>query len=389
MSVETVPARTQARRPRWWRRHRILSGLLGVGLVLTLVAAPSLIPALTRPGTDSLAARVAEWARTHGFSSIIDFAERIRYDLNPPQVGGTPRNGLPSLLAIPVAPARTRDPRALPLPAPIPPLATPALPGEGSWHVVAGVAALPAMAVAFVRPDTVHTSYVSGLVWMDPKLLVFALHPGLEDPPPGQWGQPDTLPPGQRHGLLAAFNSGFRLYASQGGYYAYGHAYGALRTGAASIVIYRNGTATVGQWGRDVTMGADVVAVRQNLDLIVDGGRPVPGLDQNVQQRWGATLGNKFYVYRTGIGVTADGALVYAAGNSLSVSTLAQLFVRAGCVRAMELDINPAWASFVLYDGAGDPASPSPRNLLPDMQEPPNRYYQPVSRDFFSVYSGA
>jgi hypothetical protein len=367
-------------------RHRVRTGLTVVVIAAAVVVLPSLIPALTRPGTDSVAARVAEWARTHGFSSAINLAERIQYDLNPPKVGGRPR-ALPSV-AGPAAvssrkPRAVADPRQLALPAPIAPVASPPLPGEGTWHVVSTVAGLPAMAAAFVRPDAVHTSYVSGLVWMNPRLLSFTLHPGSVDPGPGNWGAPDTLPPGQRSGLVAAFNAGFRLYASNGGWYSDGHTADPLRVGAASMVIFRNGTATVGQWGRDVTMGPSVAAVRQNLDLIVDAGAPVPGLNSNVESRWGATLGNAYYVWRSGIGVRPDGSLVYAAGDALSAASLADLFVRAGCVRAMELDINPAWTSFVLFDGSS--TDPVPHNLLPDMQPPADRYYQTMSRDFFSV----
>jgi hypothetical protein len=367
----------------------VLSGVLAVLTVLTLIAGPSLLAALTRPGTDSVAARLAEWARNHGLGSIITLAERLQYDLHPPKVGGTPKQGLPTpaTVAVPTRSHVIDKRRALPLPPPVQPLASPALPGEGTWHVAATVDGLPAVAVAFLRPDSVHTAYVSGLVWMNPKLLTFALHPGVQDPGGGNWGQPDTIPPGQRRGLLGAFNSGFRLNSSRGGYYAYGHTARALRTGAASFVIDTNGSATVGVWGRDVGMSSRVAAVRQNLALVVDGGQPVAGLDSNVEQRWGLTLGNRYYVSRSAVGVTSDGALIYAAGDALSVSSLARLMARAGSQRAMELDINPAWTSFVLYDGKQDPTDPVPHSLLPSMHQPARRYYGPVSRDFFSVFA--
>ena len=34
-------------------------------------------------------------------------------------------------------------------------------------------------------------------------------------------------------------------------------------------------------------------SVRQNLDLLVDGGKPVPGLNATDTTKWGATLGNQ------------------------------------------------------------------------------------------------
>ena len=39
-----------------------------------------------------------------------------------------------------------------------------------------------------MRPDAVHTSLLDGLVWMDPKLVRFELHPGLTEPG-GHWSQ--------------------------------------------------------------------------------------------------------------------------------------------------------------------------------------------------------
>jgi hypothetical protein len=64
--------------------------------------------------------------------------------------------------------------------------------------------------------------------------------------------------------------------------------------------------------------------------------------------------------WRSGLGITADGALVYAAGPALDPLQLAQLLVRAGAVRAMQLDIKPNWPVFVTYDPApGARAAPA------------------------------
>ena len=57
--------------------------------------------------------------------------------------------------------------------------------------------------------------------------------------------------------------------------------------------------------------------------------------------------------------------------------------IHAGAVRAMELDINTYWTSFITYryPGAHDPA-----NLLASMDRTPLRYLTPDDRDFFAVY---
>ena len=160
-----------------------------------------------------------------------------------------------------------------------------------------------------------------------------------------------------------------------------------LVAGAASLVIDSAGTPTVGQWGRDVQMSPSVASVRQNLALIVDHGAAVAGLDQNVRGLWGGTLGNTILVWRSGVGVTANGALVYAAGNGLSVSSLARVLAAAGCVRAMELDINSQWTRFFSYDSP-DPAQPAAvlgTKLVPDMRSSPRLYLESETRDFVAL----
>ncbi len=140
-----------------------------------------------------------------------------------------------------------------------------------------------------------------------------------------------------------------------------------------------------GRWGTDVRMTSDVAAVRQNLQPIVSRGEPVPGLATDSSLKWGATLGNSVLVWRSGIGVTRDGALLYAAGPGLSVQTLANVLARAGAVRAMELDINPEWTTAMYYTQTSASAA-TPHKLLDAMQRSSNRYLVPDERDFFAMF---
>jgi hypothetical protein len=341
----------------------VLATLVSVGLLVTGV---SVARALTAPGTDTVAARLAEWARAHGMSSVVDRLERAAYQ--PPKVGGEPAGTSPLAHG---APARRGGL------APVLPFASPALPGEGRWHVLDTVGGAPALEVAYLRPDAVHTSYTAAVAWMDPARLRFVLHPGSDQPGGGPWPVADRITAGERATLLAAFNGGFRIGQARGGFYEGGRTRGSLRPGAASFVVFTDGRATVGSWQRDVGPGPRVAAVRQNLALVVDHGQVVPGLADDHDQRWGRTIGNRRFVWRSGVGVTASGDLLYVAGNRLTALTLGRLLQRAGAVRGMELDINPEWTSFVLY--------PAEQNLLPDMQHTPRRYDTTSSRDFVTV----
>jgi hypothetical protein len=240
-----------------------------------------------------------------------------------------------------------------------------------------------------MRPDELHTSVVVGVAWMDTKLLGATLYSGSTIPGGGPWQH--TAPVGSQAAstLVAAFNAGFLMSNANGGYYTQGKTVVPLREGAASFVIYNDGTATVGKWGRDFSMTPDVVSVRQNLDLLVDNGTPVPGLDANDTSRWGYTLGNQVYVWRSGVGVTADGALVYVAGPDLNVTDLAAVLARAGAVRAMELDINTDWVNFAAYapsSPTGLATASNGTDLLSNMAGAPDRYFEPWwPRDFFTM----
>jgi len=389
-----------AKRAHRRRRNSVVRRVIAGGFVVMLIpVGVSFGRALTAPGTDPWAARSVEWLRDQGLSRTVDWVEHWWYTNNPPPVGGKPKHGLPRA----AAPTASGDPTAgllpvIPLPYIVPHLPTPPnmvpvvttpLAGEGVWQPTGReVQGLPAVYTAFLRPDPVHTSLVAGAMWMDKELLKTMFVPGLREP-----GGPHALgaevPRNLRPTLIAAFNSGFKIASSLGGVYSEGQTVRPLVSGAASLVIYNSGKADVGMWDRDFHMGPDIATVRQNLALIVDRGQPVPGLPSNANGAWGATLGNRVWVWRSGVGVDANGGLVYVAGPGLSATTLATLLQRAGCVRAMELDINPLWVSAYTYvqTNPTDPAAITGAKLLPTMERSNDRYLVPGERDFFALFA--
>ncbi|TMM20579.1 MAG: phosphodiester glycosidase family protein [Actinobacteria bacterium] len=380
--------RRHRRRPRLWRgvstRGRAVRAALAALLLLGISwFGWSFGHALTVPGGASLGANATEWVRDHGGAGIVRWVEREWYLHHQPPKGGRPAAGLiPSAGPSTRAPT-TKGPPHLQPPGPVVPLASPPLPGEGQWHPIGRlVGGLPAEYAAYIRPDAVHTSLVTGVAWMDTDLLRAKLYSGSEVPG-GSWPTMTPIPPDQRPALVSAFNSGFRMQDSRGGYYTDGRLAKPLVDGAASLVIRANGVPTVAKWGRDAVMGPDVVSVRQNLALVVDNGTPVPGLQNDSNISWGATFGNAVLAWRSGVGVTANGALVYAGGPGLSVYTLAQVLAHAGAVRAMELDINSAWVNFLSYaQPPGLPAAPdNGTKLLPGMQWSTGHSFEASTRD--------
>jgi hypothetical protein len=383
------PTPPEVKRPGWLRRllaRRTTKVALALAAVFAGWLSWSLGGALAAPGDDSVAARVAEWARDHRLGPVVTALESAQYKAHPPAVGGRPDMAL-----VPGGGATDAAGGKPALPAVVPPrLASPAgspLPGEGTWKVLGSVRGTPALYGAYVRPDADHTSYVAGVVSMDQRVLRFALHPGEVDPGAGNWGVPPYIPANQRAGLMATFNGGFKVDEARGGFYLNGVTRGTLTDGDASLVFYRDGHVTVGAWNRDVKMGPQVVGVRQNLNLIVDNGQVPDGVDEDVESGWGLTIAGDYFVWRSGAGITRDGRAVYVYGPALSVRTLADLLQRAGCVQAMQLDINPAWMSYMYYKPTSDPAHPTPVKLLPAQERPADRYFESTSRDFTAVYA--
>ena len=381
------PARRTSRRRFWLRRIAVLVAIVLLWLTWSVGGA------LTAPGTDTTAARLAEWGRFHGLGWAVTYLEEVQYKADPPKVGGNLAGGIPRIAPNrpptkapnrPAAKAPPKPPNSLALPATIPSQAHPALSDEGTWQSLLSLHGQPAIQAAFLRPDSQHTSYLVGVAWLNQKLVKTTLHPGYKVPGNSGLSQVSEVPRSQRDTLLATFNSGFTMVDSNGGYWQDGTSVVALRPGAASMVFYKDGRLDVARWDGG-TPGPDVAAVRQNLDLLVDKGVINPSVDSTTTAVWGVTLGNKTYVWRSAVGVRKDGSLVFVVGASMSVRTLANIAHDAGAERAMELDINPAWTNFMTYTHPSKGVA-VPHMLSKDTQPNPYRYLQPSSRDFVAVF---
>ncbi|MEU8495077.1 hypothetical protein [Pseudonocardia alni] len=357
------------RRSRWRRP---------LGLVLLLLLLPVVVSygrALTYPGRESVVVRTVEWVRDHGGAPIVDAVENLYYtELNAPGGSGPAAGSIPTAVAA--------------VPAPVPPIPTRAglvpLPGEGRWQPGSPVHGHPSgLLTTFIRPDPRHPGVVAGVARIDQDLLAIRLVPGTREPSGLGWPEGGKVPPGLVGSLVATFNSGWKMADAHGGFLADGRTAVALRDGAASIVVDKGGRSRIGEWGREVGPGPDVGAVRQNLDLVVDGGRISDGLDGNPDGRWGSAHNQLQYTWRSGVGVDARGDLIYVAGNQMNLAALAAALVQAGAVEGMQLDIHPGMANLFTYRHAGSGLTPA--KLLPDMPSPTDRYLTADQRDFFAV----
>ena len=78
---------------------------------------------------------------------------------------------------------------------------------------------------------------------------------------------------------------------------------------------------------------------------------------------------------------------MFVGGAGLTPVTLAKTLQRAGCVRAMQLDINPEWPALNLYTTAPHtPLHISPHKILATYSSPTRFIASPDSRDFFALF---
>jgi hypothetical protein len=223
------------------------------------------------------------------------------------------------------------------------------------------------------------------LLSFDQQLVGLRLHSGTVDAGSSGWRSGPLILGSERRRVVSAFNGGFKLDTGSGGFQLGGRTAVALSPGLGSIVTYASGRTDIGAWQDGLpASGQPIVSVRQNLHLLVSGGRPAANLDCLLC--WGATLGGTASPARSGLGITGDGRLIWAGGENLTPPALAAALIGARVRRAVELDINPEWVAAYLYRhrhrGHG-PLAAVP--IVPGQPGVPGQFLAPYSRDFFTV----
>ncbi len=213
--------------------------------------------------------------------------------------------------------------------------------------------------------------------------VTYVLHNGSEDPgyaasAKGVRAGPAIGTAERRH-VLAAFNGGFELGAAAGGYEQEGKVVSPLLRGDASFIIDASGRARIALWGYGAPApGEKMYSVRQNLGLLVEGGKPTR--TAAYWSDWGATIGGSL-VARSAVGMDSAGGIIYAASMSARPEDLAVALAAKGARIGMELDINPEW---VQLDVASRPGG-TLRTAVPGQWRPADQYVYGWTRDFCTV----
>ncbi len=263
-------------------------------------------------------------------------------------------------------------------------------PGEAFW----AIDGLPRtskddvlMAKTYIRPDSTRPYASVGVLLLDKRRIKLNVMGGNQDPGKG----PGRIPEEDLPNLLVAFNGGFQGGHGVWGMYANGAEYKKLQKGYASVVVMKDGTIKMGTWGEEglTERTEDMVAVRQNCVLLVQNGEVTPaaknqGTNNNV---WGYVNVNsaEFITWRSAIGLTKEGNLIVAAGNSLSAKSLAEGLKAAGAEAAMQLDINAPYVQTDLFFLQPDGALTSSLFMETMSDKNSKRYLGPQNRDFMYI----
>ncbi len=275
-------------------------------------------------------------------------------------------------------------------------------PGEGEWvlpdvpwlrrAVAPGDAPSP-FYQTFVRPDRERPYSKVLLLAMDMRQLELDMEAGTEDPepltgPPGAGRIPRD--PAVYRRVVAAFNGAFKTDHGHYGMMVHKRVLLPPVPGSATVVVLDDGRVGFGTWGAERKVGGiigvaddDVVSFRQNLDPLIDRQQINP-MGRNL---WGFTLpGKGAQTERSGLCVTTSGHLVYAWGDDLSGTTLAQAMRAGGCDYAMHLDMNPYHTGF-LFTAIDELTGRKYKSqlLTSEMSIPTDRYIHYAPKDFFYV----
>lgn len=260
--------------------------------------------------------------------------------------------------------------------------------GEGVWRN-RPLALFPnkeVMAYTFIRPDPARPFTYVTLVQIDMKDMKMGAVAGKAQPggPIGNFG-PGVIPQDiiKSKNLVAAFDGGFQYRDGKYGMIVGNITYLPLENDIGTLVGYDDGTLKIINYTGQ-NLGKNIAFIRQNCPILIENGE-VFALNEKNKKLWGRTFNSDIYTWRSGVGLTKEGNLIYAVGNNLAPLTLAYALKMAGAKNAIQLDINPFWVRFNIFEPNGSGGYKT-TTLTKDLKDSSKEYLQGYSKDFFYVY---
>ncbi len=244
-------------------------------------------------------------------------------------------------------------------PAPMKPIITPALPGEGEWigldkdpFITQTPGAPPSFLTSFIRTDPKRVGtriYVT--IW-DPRQIALHMEAGTVEPvgAAGEAG-PGVIPrtPEIMRRVVAGFNGGFQALHGEFGMQANGIEYLPPKPYAATVMEMKDGSTAFGAWPKAAQVPDEILSYRQNLTALVQNDRFNPW----GRAWWGGTpIGwyDNIHTTRSGVCLTKENYVGYFYGIDIAPNVLADGMLAARCAFGVHLDMNPGLAGFEFYN---------------------------------------
>jgi hypothetical protein len=318
---------------------------------------------------------------------------------------------LASAIPLPVQSSATPTPSAIPSPtvtgAPSPPptpTMTPAplvfaprdlpplypalaAPGEGAWVPLPNAfdpAAPPLMYKTFLHPDPQRPYARVAIVAMDATRLRLHTVAGTVEPAStANVPRPGLIPQADLASLVATFNGGFKAMHGHFGMMVNGQTILPPQPNSDTIALYQDGSVRIAPWSALADTLPQMQSFRQTPPYLVANGTLNPGLLNESSQLWGAYVDGNTVIWRSALGLSADGrTLYYAAGESLTARRLAEALLAVGASDVAQLDVNQSFERFLTY--APPSGNFNEQALLSAMNYQPGMYVaHPAPRDFF------
>lgn len=254
-------------------------------------------------------------------------------------------------------------------PAPLAPLLSDDVRGEGTWLPVTNDAfaasepnGTPLFFQSFIRVDPQRTYTRVYVTLWDPRMVQLGMVMGTKEPESATGETGNGLIPRDPYvvsHLVGAFNGGFQAMHGEFGMMANKRVYLPPKPYAATIAVFEDGSMGMGSWpgpGRhtwDETFANSqipegMLAMRQNLTSVVEGEA------WNPWERWwwGAApewAKEQTYIHRSGLCLTKEGFFAYFWGESMGPEELGKAMIAARCARGMHLDMNNKHTGFEFY----------------------------------------
>jgi hypothetical protein len=242
------------------------------------------------------------------------------------------------------------------------------------------------IATTFVRPDVERPYAMVTVAQMDTNLLKLGLTAGTKEPG-GAVGKPGTgvIPSNiiESGNLVAAFDGGFQYRDGQYGMVVGDTTYLPLKNDLGTLIGYKNGILKIIKY-EGQPLGNDVAFVRQNCPILIENGQ-LSVTNPKDKELWGRTITSGIYTWRSGLGINKEGKLLYAVGNNLTPETLSIALKQAGAVDAIQLDINPYWVKFNIFNTNGG-KNYSSEALSKRLYDGKQQYLDGYKKDFFYLY---